>query len=334
MKKSIFLLPIACSLVAAPALAEDEMVEDDGFTPAITVGGFVDASVFMPLAGFGDDGDVWTFGVDQVEVDFTATPAEGLTLQTDLNVFPAAGMTFDDSLLEQGFIDYELDNGYFFTVGKVNAPVGAETVDPTGLYQYSYGQIFGIIPSNLTGFFTGYRGDTIAAQLWVSNDWDVPGGSAAPADKPIIGGRFDYMFSSGHVGLSFTNGPIGTALDGYTMIDVDTAVEVGDLTILGEVHYGTGQNNAHTDPETTNIGALLTLSYAISDVVAATVRGDMLSTSVGDADALTSISGTLAGLFTITDNYGAVVELRADIPDSDLDADTTIGGAVEFLASW
>ena len=322
--RSTVLLCAATLLASSPALAQDE----DGGIP-IEFHGFVDTSLYMPLAGYPADSDVWTFGVDQVELDITAMPAEGLTLQTDLQVFPQdpAALTAD-MLLEQGFIDYELDSGFFVQFGKVNAPIGAETVDPTGLYQYSTGQIFGIIASNLTGAFLGYRGDTFAVQLWGTNDWDLPGG----VDKPIIGGRADYMFSSGHVGLSFTHGPLGDELDGYTMLDVDTAVEVSDLTILGEVHYGTGQNNAHPAEETTNIGALLTLSYAVNSWASATVRGDVLSTTVGDADALTTISGTVAGLFTVTDNFGVVAEVRADIPDSDTDDDTALTGALEFLA--
>lgn len=328
MKKyTPIVLPMALSVAfAAPAFAQDE----EGGGDIVTLSGFVDTSVFMPLSGY--DSEVWTFGVDQVELDVTVEPGDGLTLQMDINAFPQNGTPITgDSLIEQGYLDYELDSGFFFRAGKANAPIGAETVDPTGLYQYSVGQIFGIIASNLSGAFMGYRGDTIAAQVWATNDWDTPGG----VEKPIIGGRFDYMFSSGHVGLSFTQGPIGNdAYDGYTMVDVDTAVEVSDLTILGEVHFGTGQSPVHPAEETTNIGALLTLSYAINDWVAATVRGDVLSTTIGDADALTSISATGAGLFSITDNYGVVAEIRADIPDSDTDLDTAVSGALEFLAWW
>lgn len=327
------LLTLALLTLASPALAQDE-AEAPGFEPSITISGFVDTSVYMPITGFPAAGDEVTFGVDQVEVDFEAMPAEGLTLRTDLQVFPSASFsTADpelfifDNLLEQGYIDYETSGGYFVRAGKANAPIGAEGIDPVDLYQYSQGQLFtSATPSNLTGLFTGYRGDKFSAQVWVTNDWDLPGTprSATP------GLRLELPFSAGHVGLSSTFGPV-VSDDPYLMVDVDTALSFGDLTILGEVNFGTSD-------ALETVGFLATLSYAINDWVAATLRGDYLmqtmTETVGGVTAevesnAASITG--AGLFTLADNFGAVVELRADLPEG---SDPAVAGAFELLAWW
>jgi hypothetical protein len=312
----ILALPALCISGTAAAEGEEEQL--------VTISGFVDTSLYMPVSGFPQDADEPSFGLDQVEVDFTIAPGDGLMLQADINVFPSDGTPLTgDSLFEQGFLDYEHGSGFFVRAGKANAPIGAEGIDPTDLYQYSQGQLFtSATPSNLTGLFTGYRSDTFSGQLWLTNEWDTPGTplSASP------GARVEYAFSSGAVGLSSTIGPLSSD-DPYIMVDVDASVGVGDLTILGEVNFGTSD-------ALESVGALATFSYAISSIAAATVRVDYLSQKATEGDVVFeqgTISLTGAGLFSVTDNFGIVTEVRADISDAE-GADPEISAALELLA--
>ena len=318
-KKTAFLLALPALCFSVAAAAEDE-------EQILTISGFVDTSVYIPLSGFPQDADEPTFGLDQVEVDFTVTPGDGLTLQADINAFPADGTPLTgDSLFEQGFLDWEHGSGFFVRAGKANAPIGAEGIDPTDLYQYSQGQLFtNATPSNLTGVFTGYRSEGFSGQLWLTNEWDTPGTplSASP------GARVEYAFSSGAVGLSSTIGPLSSD-DPYIMVDVDASVGVGDLTILGEVNFGTSD-------AVERVGALATFNYAISSIASATIRVDYLSQKITEGDAIFddgTVSVTGAGLFTVTDNFGVVTEVRADISDNE-NVDPVVAAALELLAFW
>jgi len=322
-KLSALSVAIVASTVAANASAEEEttdvVVEEPAAETAVSFSGFVDASLFVPLAGYADDGDEVLLGLDQVEVDIEAQPHDDLLIRTDINFFPAAGVPTFDSLVEQGFFDYSFGGGGFFQVGKRNAPVGAEAIDPVDMYQYSYGQLFvNATPSNLTGFFGGYRGDAFGAMVWVTNDWDL---STTPRSA-TPGLRLSYAFDSGAVGLSSTYGPV-VSDDPYLMVDVDAAFGFGDLTLLAEANVGTSD-------AISSVGALVTANYAVSDTFSATLRADYLNREVGEEE-IDQVSLTLAGLLAIADNYGALAELRADLPSG---ADPVITGAVEFTAFW
>lgn len=318
-KKTAFLLalPALCCSVAAAAEDEEQI---------LTISGFVDTSVYVPLSGFPQDADEPTLGLDQVEVDFTVTPGDGLTLQADINAFPADGTPLTgDSLFEQGFLDWEHGSGFFVRAGKANAPIGAEGIDPVDLYQYSQGQLFtNATPSNLTGVFTGYRSEGFSGQLWLTNEWDTPGTplSASP------GARFEYAFDSGAVGLSSTVGPLSSD-DPYIMFDVDASIGIGDLTILGEANFGTSD-------AAERMGGLATFNYAISSVAAATVRVDYLRQKLIDGDAVFEegvVTLTAAGLFGVTDNFGVVTEIRADLSDNE-NVEPVVAAALELLALW
>jgi hypothetical protein len=320
MSSHVFRLAALSSLlVAVPALADEEAAPaEEPAAPPIAVSGFVDTSMVIPLAGYAADGDEVYLGLDQVEVDITATPTDRLTLQGDFQFLPSVGTPTVDDIVEQGYLEATLGSSGFLAAGKRNAPVGVESIDPTGLYQYSYGQLFtGATPSNLTGFFGGYRGESFSAMAWVSNDWDTPGTvrSATP------GLRLEVPHGLGHVGVSSTFGPIPDKTN-YLMVDVDAVIATGDLTVLAEFNFGTSE-------ALKRIGALATINYAFADWVSATVRADWLKVDAGDVTVSDQISITAAGLFTIIDHLGAVVELRTDLPK---DEDAILTAAVELLA--
>lgn len=301
-------------MLCVPSLAGAEEAASTG----VSVSGFIDTSLSTSFTGTDADKKI-TFGVDQVELDFSSSPVAGLTVRTDLNVSPSAGAVDADGLIEQAYLEYYFgggSDGFSLTVGKVNAPIGIEALDPVDMYQYSSGLLFSYAtPSNLTGVFAGYSDGAISAKVWVANDWDMPGSP----DLPNFGGRFEYGLDDlGHVGLSTTFEQGTDAL----MVDVDSALKFGDVTLFLEANMGM------VDSEIA-IGALGKVNYALSDAYSVTGRFDYLDQS--KTGGYKGMSGTGAFLFAVNDNFIGAVEVRADMPDG---GDVGVGGAVELIASF
>ena len=306
-------------MLCVPSIAGAEEAAAEAAPTGVSVSGFIDTSASMPMTGVPDGDKKVTFGVDQIELDFESSPVAGFTVRADLNVFPAGGAVLADDLIEQAYLEYYFgggSDGFSLTVGKVNAPIGIEVLDPVDMYQYSHGLLFSFAtPSNLTGVFAGYDDGAISAKLWVANDWDMPGS----ADLPNFGGRFQYGFEDlGHVGLSTTY----EQGSDFLMVDLDSALQFGDFTLFIEANMGM------LDSEIA-IGALGKVNYAISDSYSVTGRFDYLDQS--KTGGYKGMSGTGAFLFAVNDNFIGAVEVRADMPD---EGDVGVMGAVELIASF
>ena len=305
-------------MLCVPSLAGAEEAAEAA-SSGVTVSGFIDASAYMDFTGVPEADKKLAVGVDEVEVDFSSTPVSGLTVRTDLNIFPSGDAIVADTLIEQAYMEYFFNggsDGFSLTVGKVNAPIGIEALDPVDMYQYSKGLLFTYAtPSNLTGVFAGYSDGAFNAKVWVANDWDMP----KAADLPNFGLRVDYAFEElGHVGLSSTFEQGSDAL----MVDLDSALKFGDVTLFIEANMGM------VDSEIA-IGALGKVNYAFSDSYSATARFDYLDQS--KTGGYKGMSGTGAFLFAVNDNLIGAVEVRADMPDG---GDTAVAGAVELIASF
>lgn len=292
----------------------------------VSLSGFVDSSLSYRFTD-GDQGLL--LGLDQVELDIEVALSQ-LKLRIDLQYFPALlsdpadgpAPTFD-RIVEQGFAEYffvEPDRGVFLRAGKWNAPVGFETVDPTGLWQYSQGLLFTLAtPANLTGVAFGWVGASTQAQLWVSNAWDQPG----TAKETHLGARLQQSLGdAGTVGLSSTFGALADA-DPKLMIDLDAALAFGILKLGLQVNFGMLGDD-------TSLGFLVAANVAVADGVGITGRFDWLDREIPDAP-YKGASATLAGLFNLTPGFDLIAEVRADFPDG---ADAEVVGALEALASF
>ena len=308
-------------MLCTPSLAGAEQAAAPGekASSGVSVSGFIDTSASMPFTGVAEADKKVSFGADQVELDFASSPVAGLTVRTDLNVYPAGGAVVADDLIEQAYLQYYFgggSDGFSLTVGKINAPIGIEVLDPVDMYQYSHGLLFSYAtPTNLTGVFAGYDDGAISAKFWVANDWDTP----SSPDLPNFGLRFQYGFEDlGHVGVSSTFEQGTDAL----MVDLDSALQFGDITLFVEANMGM------VDSEIA-IGALGKVNYAFSDSYSVTGRFDYLDQS--KTGGYKGMSGTGAFLFAVNDNFIGAVEVRADMPD---EGDVGVGGAVELIASF
>jgi hypothetical protein len=317
---SISIVPVVMLLASASAVAQEAVVEEEAAPPVVNVTGFVNTLAIMPLneaAGGGIDAS--TFGLEQVEVDFTIAPTDDLVIQSDLNFFPASPVTRADDLVEQAFFDYSIGEGGFISAGKRNAPIGAEALDQPGRYQISLGQLFTYTtPSNITGAFGGYRNDDLMIMVWVTNNWDLP----TTAKTATPGGRVQYSLDSGYVAVSGTYGPMAGEAQ-TALVDLDTGWTVGDLTVLGEVGF------ASLD-DTTSLGFMVAGNYAFTDMFSATLRGDYLDRDIVGSER-TASSATVAGLLDFNDHLRGIVEFRADLVQ---DQDAAMTAAVQMTAMW
>lgn len=298
--------------------------------PTVVLSGFVDTSLSTYLAPSAAVSSGVQLGLDQVELDVDVTIGSGLRLRVDLQWFPAEGVDTTagpvavfDRIVEQGFAEWYVDGserGLFLRAGKWNAPVGFETVDPTGLWQFSQGLLFTrATPANLTGFALGWAGESTTGQLWVTNDWDT---ASTPKDASL-GGRLQQAFGdTATLGLSAT---FGAFVDdpGRLMVDLDLLVELGALRLGGQFNVG-------KQGDLTSLGFLVSANYASSDRFSLTGRFDWLDRELLDSP-YKGMSLTLAGLLNLTKGFDLIAEVRADLPDV---GDTTVLAALELLASF
>lgn len=325
----------AALLAAIPTSAS----ADEGASKVVELSGFVDTSLFVPLTGFDRASDSVTFGLDQVELDVIARPAAGLTLRTDLNWMPNLDVLGDvdlaepslfafDSIVEQGYAKYIFgggERGFFFQAGKKNAPLGTEAVDAPDILQFSHSLLFdNAAPTNLTGFFVGFDsgGASFGGQLWLTNSWD----SSTTPGNPSVGGRAEYAFESGGVGVATTIGPLRDD-DIFFMVDLDANMKAGIFTgLLNANVAGVGGE--------VGFGVSAVGNVAIGDSMSATARVSYLDRAklgAGEGTPYKGLEATAAYLFTFTDHFSGVVEVRLDKPDG---GDLTVGGAFEAVATF
>lgn len=323
--------PIVALLLVASATASVHANPDEAPAgPSVTFSGFVDSSISSYLTPKAAASDGVVLGLDQVELDVDVTIQPGLQLRMDLNVFPSLGfdtsggaLTIFDSLIEQGFAQWFVeggDRGLFLRAGKWNAPVGFETVDPTGLWQFSQGLLFSYAtPANLTGFALGWVGESTSAQLWVTNDWDRP----STAKDASVGVRVQQeLGETGTLGLSAMYGPL-SADAGRLMLDLDLVLTFGALRLAGQFNFG-------RQDDLNSLGLLFAANYAFTDTFSLTGRFDWLDRELTD-NPYEGMSLTLAGLVTLTKGFDLIAEVRADLPDA---GDTSVLAALELLASF
>ena len=308
---------VTCSMV----LISGAVVAHAQDTPVVEVHGFVESDVSIPILGYAPEADAVTVGLTEAEVDIIASPTENMLIRTDMNWFPSLPTTRFDDLIEQAYFDYSFgpNSGGFIAAGKINAPIGAELIDSIDRYQISQGQIFAITdPFNLTGVFGGYRANGITAIAWISNNWDLP----TTPESATAGGRFDYAFDAGHVGVATSYGPI-VADEPYLLLDVDTGLTFGNLNLLGEVNFGTSES-------IDSIGFSVTANYGITERFSGTVRADWLSRETPDV-VIDTTTATVAGLFDVTENLRAAAEVRAWFPSG---GDTQLLGQLQLIGHF
>jgi len=309
--RAVAVLVAVLLLAAFPALAADGTV----------FSGFVDAS------GTGDlTARTGTFGLDQTEIDVVRAVNERCTVRADLEwVKDGEGWIQD---VEQGFLTYRFGGarGLEATLGKFNAPMGFESLDPVDMYQFSHALVFDYgLPTNLTGLLLARP----LSERWRLTGWWVNGWDRDDTtDRPrTFGGRLDLdAGSSSHAGVSVITGQewrrsdLDPADPAYvapfrfrrTVVDVDGSFRPSSSLLLGvELNRGRYKRERTAQDWT---GLLLMAHQDVNDWWGWTGRFGWLKDDSGrlfGARARRSAM-TLASTFDLGEGAGALVEVRYD----------------------
>lgn len=319
-------------LLALPAAANaQEALLLEAPAPAATIdptaapsfSGFVDSALFAPLDGFPAGSRGIAFGLGQAELDARFTPDPELEIGLDLNYFPSSPLGAADSLLEQGFVTWSPDaaDGLAITVGKQNAPIGLESLDPVDLATVSGGLIWSYgVPSNLTGLFIKQEVALGSVQLFTTAEWDTP----AAVGGAVIGGRVDLEQGPLWVGLVATHGPAPEGeTPARTMANLTAGYELGDLTLSGEYLF------ADVDGDQAN-GWTLLATQALNDKTNLTVRVDQLKKEFGDT-AIDQADVTLVAGYSPTPHLSTMLEVKqADVGDDGAKTSVALGVTASF----
>jgi len=314
MRGALIVLVMTAVVGAAVAHA-DEAVENS----PVEVHGFVDASYWADL-NLKED----TFGLDQAEVDLTYAFSARGGLRADLEWLKVGDGWY--AAVEQAYLDYALSAipQVTFTLGRFNAPMGFELLDPPDMFQFSHSLVFDYgIPSNLTGFMVaGTPVDRLDARAWLVNGWDD--NDLDGAGPLTLGGRIGWSFGElGGVGLSGISGPEEpgeAAQPRRSVVDLDlTLTPVSSLVIGGEANHAVVKGNG-TDADWT---AFLIMSHVdLNSWAGLTGRFDWFDDPDGiafsDGIGQTRTAVTLAPTFVLQAGLGALVEFRLDQSTEDV----------------
>ena len=192
-------------MAAVPSMASADSLKDK--LDKMQISGFVDTSVSGSNVANANGSKTRGTGLDQVELDLTYNE-DRVGMRFDFNVFPSsAGSPTNDSLMEQGYITYTVpnvgDSGLTFTMGKFNAPIGWELLDPNDMYQYSHALVFNYgLPTNLTGLMLSGSYGMVDVHAYWTNGMDT--NSTQPKGMRTFGGRIGITpFKGINVGFSY-----------------------------------------------------------------------------------------------------------------------------------
>jgi len=311
-------------LATAPPGADADGTRD--VLPIIGLSGFVDASYSGNL-DMGSD----TFGLDQAEVDLTRDFSERAGLRVDLEWLKDGDVWSAD--VEQGYLEYAAAPipGLTFTLGRFNAPIGFELLDPNEMYQFSHALVFDYgIPSNLTGLMAaGTPAERVDVRAYLVNGWDN-NDLGGPGPK-TAGGRIGLGFGDlGGAGFSALSGverdrsgdePVRRK---RTVLDLDlTLTPVDGLLIGGEANHGFGDADG-TDMEWTAF--MIMAHYDLNAWSGLTARfgwfddPDGVVFDPGVTQTRTAV--TVAPTFVLADGLGTLVEVRLDSSTEDVFQDS------------
>ncbi|MBI4665987.1 MAG: outer membrane beta-barrel protein [Nitrospinae bacterium] len=326
------------------------------------ISGFVDVDY-----DYQDRSQLSTFTMEEAEIDIEKSIKDVGGLRVDLNYRSTDRMTavsasetettatvpgLADITAEQAFIYANLPAGLKLTVGKFNAPIGFELVDPNQMFQYSHAMVFIYgLPTNLTGAMVSGASGMVDFSVYGVNGWDKI--SDDNKDK-TIGGRLGLTPVEGvNVGLSYITGKEGSDADGaspnnLSAFDIDSTITaIPGLTIGLEYNSGKYEKQSVVNPgkDADWAGYLVMANYAVTEKIGLTLRYD----SFDDKEGARFGSGvkekrdafTIAPIYTIAPGFVARAEYRYTKSDQkvfvDKDGasnDSVTDIAVDFVYSF
>lgn len=168
----------------------------------VTFSGFVE-TIYTNNTRTGES----TFMMDQVELDIEKTIDGVGGLRFDLQYIQHDGYDglTTDEIVEQGYVWLDIAGVAKFTLGKFNAPIGFENIDPDKRYQFSNSMVFYYgAPINLTGAMISGGTGIVDVALYVANGWDS---NQDNNEEKTFGGRVGVTPAEGvNFGVSYITG--------------------------------------------------------------------------------------------------------------------------------
>jgi hypothetical protein len=322
-------------LLAVPALAQDATT---------VISGFVDASYFYDANANINNATAGEFGLDQVEVDITHRASEKTVVRADLE-WIKNGEAFD-AQVEQAYMEYTCNRGTTFTLGRFNAPIGFELLDPNEMYQYSHSLIFTYgLPTNLTGAMARRDlGCGFDLRAYAANGWELN----AETNKVLtFGGRAGFTRDFSGAGVSVITGQEIDASDvefNRTVYDIDLSCKPEGWVFGADINSG----KVTAGGADKSWFAFLVMAHReFNSWSGLTVRYDYFDDPDGYTFGLVGVEPqsrqaiAIAPTFVLDEGFGALVELRFDLSDQDAftnsDGDptgTATTVAMEMTYSW
>lgn len=276
---------------------------------SLVLSGFVDTS-------YSSDRNENSFALDQVEVNLSKEIKDWASLRTDLQFVRGSANNAED-VLEQGFVTLSLPREAILTLGKFNAPIGFELLDPTEMYQFSHALVFDYgLPTNLTGIMLSRSFiQMIDLDLYAVNGWDKLSDNNK---EKTFGGRIGLTPREGlNWGFSLITGPEANNESARrTVLDLDgTITLIPDLTLGMEFNWGWEDKASVLRPgeEAKWFGLLLMAHYDYTKWGGFTFRYDYFDDQDGARlNGVEQQAVTFSPTFVIAEGFGALLEYRHD----------------------
>ena len=298
------MLPMALTVLsfgAVTAFAEIKLTDN------LSTSGFLDMSASGLAPDVGDANLNATF--DQLELDFMLKFGN-ISGRADINSLGGGGVTF-----EQGYVT-GTSGALSVTAGRFASCSGFEGLEPTAMYQYSYGKTY-----STYGVYENGVGLNYAVEKWgiygavVSDIW-------AAGESDFLTPGIELQFS-----LMPAEGVTAKVAYLYQMYDEDITGDASQQLVnvwasyaKGPVTVGVEYNQlldwiGGTDNAETGMGYLAMANYKINDKVAATVRYSGLTIGDGDPDSEITFSPSYA----ISGNWLVLAEVKQEIDAKNTD---------------
>lgn len=327
--KKFSILAAAAAMTASSLFAEGIQINKH-----LNLSGFVDMSyqnVDSDVAG----GDKSTFSMDQAELDFTVTAAQGLSARVDVEAKPSNTTGSDDVRLEQARIDYAVNN-WTLTLGKFDTFIGLEAIEPTGMYQYSNSLVWSLEPTQHTGmslaydngFFNGAIALVNSLTAYNQDNNDEIGVALHAGFTPNKAWSFNLNYATSEE----ANGNGGAATSPAAGTEADTTLLTADISwsnygwTVGFEYGNLEVDRVGTASDLEDTAMSLMANYAFTERFALTGRYSVSEGKTGGDISEFTISPSYA----LTENWSALLELRSESADANFaGTNNLIGGGAD-----
>ncbi|MEK7775445.1 MAG: outer membrane beta-barrel protein [Candidatus Zixiibacteriota bacterium] len=297
-----------------PASASSDASAEDALSlNGLSVAGFIDIA-----SNHNHNTSDNSIGLDQVEIDLVKDFEGRAAFLADIEYVHDGAGAFDFDL-EQGYVTVHAGHTqkWSFSLGKFNAPIGWEVLEPADYLTNSYGLVFTYgLPTNFTGLMVSTQFPSVFDwKVYAVNGWDV---NADNNTEKTFGTRLGITpVEQFNLGLSFLSGAEqdNNNASRRTVLDADmTLYATPTWTVSADVSYGMESKAISGTEQGTWSGGMLMNRFSLSNRFALTFRGDYFNDTDGLRTETIQERWAVAAApsMSIVDGLGAIFELRYD----------------------